>query len=539
MHWQRDHLWHWTAVAAAVVAASLMLVLGGELRAWLLIRNTFLLAGGAAAIALPVGLLLAFLLVRTDLRGRQALLLGWGVLLFVPLYLQASGWEAGFGRQGWWSLSHGSMAQPWLDGWRAAIWVHGLAAIPWVLLIVGLGLRLVEPELEEAALLEGSAAAVMWLVTARRALPFVGAAAMWVFVSTSTEMTVTDLYRVRTFAEEIYLDVPFAGAIDVLEPLRPTTATHVTLLACLVLSSLLIFLRLAPPEHLPSVRHRRAFRLGGAAPIAWVFTGIVLLVVVGVPLANLVYKAGLMVEQVGAERVRRWSLVSFARIISTSPVDFLEEHGWTLLIGSVTATAAVIVAAPLAWLARRGGVRAIPALSISAVCLALPGPMIGLTVIWLLNRDGIDLLIWLYDRTIFAPCLALLVRCLPVTLLVIWYAFRTVAEEFVEQAKTEGLGWLTRFWSLGVAQHWPVLAGAWLAALAVATGDLSASILVLPPGISTIPVRVFGLLHSGVDDQVAGISLTVVGSFVLLGWLLIVLLRRQDRDRPTVTGGLV
>jgi iron(III) transport system permease protein len=44
-------------------------------------------------------------------------------------------------------------------------------------------------------------------------------------------------------------------------------------------------------------------------------------------------------------------------------------------------------------------------------------------------------------------------------------------------------------------------------------GDVAASILVTPPGVTTVAIRVFGLIHYGVDDQVAALSLvTAVGS---------------------------
>ena len=64
------------------------------------------------------------------------------------------------------------------------------------------------------------------------------------------------------------------------------------------------------------------------------------------------------------------------------------------------------------------------------------------------------------------------------------------------------------------------IAVAWWVALAVAWGDLSASILVVPPGVMTLPIRVFGLIHYGVDDQVAGISLCVMALFCVLALIL-------------------
>ncbi len=57
---------------------------------------------------------------------------------------------------------------------------------------------------------------------------------------------------------------------------------------------------------------------------------------------------------------------------------------------------------------------------------------------------------------------------------------------------------------------------AWLVAFAVAWGELAASILVVPPGVITLPIQIFNLIHYGVDDQVAGISLVVLAAFFLL-----------------------
>lgn len=494
-------------------------------RAWLLIRNTAGLASGAAALAVPTGAVLAFLLLRTDLPGRTMLLVVFGAMLFVPIYLQAAGWDAGFGKQGWYSFAHGSVAAPILDGWRAAIWIHGVAAIPWVILITGLGLWLVEPELEEAAMLDGSALAVFFRITVCHALPFLVVAVLWILVNVGTEMTVTDLYRVRTFAEEIYIDVPFVGAIDALEPLRPTGVATALFVSSLVASALLLLSPLVPPEHFPSHTGRRVFRLRHWRwPLA-VVVGLLVLVLVGTPMMNVIYKAGLVVEQVDGARVRHWSLMSFIRIVFSSPREFGEEHGWTLLIASLSATAAIVVAAPLGWLARRGWLPSVPALGVAAVCLAIPGPMIGLSVIWLLNREQSDLSVWLYDRTVFAPWLAMLVKSLPIAVLMLWYAFRTVPDELLESASSEGAGPVARFIRIGLPGRWRSLTAAWLAAFAVASGDLAASILVVPPGVTTIPVRVFGLLHSGVDDQVAGICLTTVWGFYAIGGLLVWLLR--------------
>ena len=69
------------------------------------------------------------------------------------------------------------------DPERVVAVVHALAALPWVILIVGVGLCAVEPELEESALLDYGPGRVLLHVTLRRALGAIAAAALAVTFS--------------------------------------------------------------------------------------------------------------------------------------------------------------------------------------------------------------------------------------------------------------------------------------------------------------------------------------------------------------------
>jgi iron(III) transport system permease protein len=57
----------------------------------------------------------------------------------------------------------------------------------------------------------------------------------------------------------------------------------------------------------------------------------------------------------------------------------------------------------------------------------------------------------------------------------------------------------------------------------VAFGEVSATLLVVPPGVTTISVRVFQLIHYGIDDRVAAVCLSifaVLAAFVAaVAWL--------------------
>ena len=507
----------------ALLASSLAVVIRDP-RSRLLAVNTLLLAAGTCAISLPWGTVLALLIFRTDMPGAKTAAMLIVSLLFMPVYLQCAGWQAAFGQQGWYSLAYSSLGvAPLLDGWRGAIWVHSVAAVPWVTLIVGVAVWFVEPDLEEAAMMDAAAWKVFLRVTMRRALAGVLVAGLWVVVTTSAEITVTDLFQMRTFAEEVYtgmyLGDPIGETIVLLLP-------GIGLLVCLTLVAWAILGRLVPGTVRSSVRPPWRFRLKKWRTLAWVLVLVTLIVLAGVPVGNLCYKAGVVVDQVGDQRERTWSLTKFLVVIGRSPW----EYGHALLgswgISFLAAAGSVCLAIPMAWWACRSGVHMAWILPTAATCFALPGPVIGEMLIWILNRRRWELLTWLYDDTILAPWTALVIRGFPLSMLILWYALRTIPTDTLQAAALDGAGPIGLLGYIGLPQRIAAVACAWLVSFAVGMADLAAVILVIPPGLDMLSVRIFGLLHAGVDDYVAGICLVNAAMCALIAGFIAWLGRR-------------
>ena len=93
-------------------------------------------------------------------------------------------------------------------------------------------------------------------------------------------------------------------------------------------------------------------------------------------------------------------------------------------------------------------------------------------------------------------------------ILICWFALSGLSQTLLDAAMVDGAGRLTRFRADRRRLRASALAVAWLVSLAIACGELPASILVVPAGVTTVPIRVFGLLHSGVTNQAAAICLT-------------------------------
>ncbi len=524
--------------ALCALAVALLLAATPRLRG--LFLNTCLLSAGALAVSLPVGALLGVVVAKVDLPGRRTLAWLLVGLMFVPLYVHAGAWVSVLGTGGWWmrQTAGDGYADPWLAGWRGAIWVHGMAAVPWVALAVAAALSTVERRLEEESLLDTTPWRVLSRVSLRRASDGILAAATWVAFTCATEITVTDIFQIRTFAEEVYADAslgllvaPVGFAAGNMVTAEPFVVRDLTLgVAALVLLALAAAWLLAP--WLPAAstiaadagwRWRPRRRWLGAA-LVWCVVAAVLVV----PLAGLAWKAGL--------QPHGWSLGKLVAMVARSPWEFHREWGWSLAIGSLAALAATALGLLAAWQVRRRRRAAAPAAVVVALSAAIPAPLLGVWVIAMMNRPLESPLAWLttlYDRTLAAPILVQMVRALPLATLWLWSHMASVPPDLLEAARSEGAGPVAQFWRVALPLRRPGVAAGLVAALAVAVGELSATLLVVPPGAMTISVRVFQLLHYGVDDRVAAFCLSIFGILamaVLAAWAVSSVVRRGERD---------
>jgi iron(III) transport system permease protein len=540
--WIATTFWKRTIGWAACLIVAVVTLWLAEPRVGRLWLNTLGLAAGASVIALPIGAIAALLAFKTDMPLRRSAALLFVGMLFVPLYIMTGAWDAGFGMQGWHTLSTNPhlAREPWLTGWRAAVWVHGLAAVPWVVLILGAGLRAVEAEIEEDAATCASPPRVLWHVTLRRAGAAFVVAALWVAIVAAAEISVADFFQVRTFAEEVYTQsalgtIDFFGTDNGGGPVKLAAAglwiglLLSTLLAALAITAAgRLFAEFADaPQHSPWV-----WRLARLRSVAVFVMGAIVLLVAAVPLGNLLYKAGVQVTTTDTGRVRSWSLLKALTEIAQAPIEFRSELLLSGRVGALAATAALLAAVPLAWSMRRSHTAPTVRLALLATCLTIPGPLLGLGVIRALNQpaaSAVGFLGTLYDSN-FAPWLVQTVRALPLATLILWPALASVPQSMLDTAATDGSGWLGRLLWIAVPQRWPAVAAAWLVGFAVATGELGATILVQPPGAGgeqPISVSIFQMLHYGVDDRAAAICLVMVACVAAMTGIAAALLMRK------------
>jgi iron(III) transport system permease protein len=555
----------------AAVAASLVLLIGGPLAlpfaelirypaawgAWadtprllLLLRNTGLLVLGTLALTLPAGVLGAFLLDRTDLPLRRLLRFLTVLTLFVPLPLFASGWQAALGSGGWLPIAAwttppagdpdvsptGIAWKPWAQGLGTAVWIHAVAGLPWVILLVGQGFSWVEPELEEDALVAAGPWTAFRQVTLRRSAPAIAAAALWVALQSATEIAVTDMMQVRTFAEEVYTQFvrPERGRSGANAPQLVAGALAVSLPAVLLIGALAFWAVRRWERRLPAretlLAPRYVFALGR---LRWPCLALVLAAVAlltGVPLLGLVWKTGLGgIPPTWSARVAAEHLT----LVGQSRGRLVAE---SLLLALISGLFLAVLALLVCWLAIGRRWFQVGVLGLMVAAWALPGPVIGvglkLTINLLLKAEEtvagvrpdqaarmyLPLRTYLYSGPSPLPLMwVYLIRFLPCAVAVMWPVVRLMPAELHDAARVDGAGLGQRFRHLVVPLFGVVWLTASLAAAVLALGELSAGKLVSTPGAPTFAHEVFSEMHYGVGNNLAALCLLLLAAVALGG----------------------
>lgn len=473
------------------------------------------MAVGVLVIAMPISILLAVGIVRTNMLGARWAWLAVCSQLVVPLYALVGAWSAGFGTQGWWPLSQVAVAGSALAKLGAVTFVHSMAAIPSCVLILSLGLQWTRRSREEMALIEGGNANLVRRVLLPEMAGWIAAAGFWAIVPVLTEMVVTNLYQLPTLPEQVYLDISLGSASSRTYLVSVGLCMLPLLFAawCLrkqlpALSTLAVQISQHPPRRL----ELRSWRWPLSA-IVWT----IIALLVGVPAINLMIKAGWQsqLDQSGAMR-HHWSPSRFGQTLVETSTMFTSEFYWSAMLATASAIVALLSASALRspWVSGRSNLRRQCINMLCLLLIAMPGPLVASLMTQLFIQ--VPVLGWFYDRTLLAPVMAQQTRLLPLAWLLVGGILSTIGQPAWEMAQVDQLSLWQRWHLLVWRPTWRLWLLAYLLLAAVSAGELSTHLLLLPPGVTTVAGRLFELLHFGMRYQDSGLCLALV----VLGWVV-------------------
>ena len=462
-----------------------------DARQWGLLVNTAGLGVGTAVLATAIGAPLGLLFARASLPHKALLRVALAAPLLLPPYVVALAWTYLGSSRGLLATVAGYDAlAAWTYSLPAAVLVLGLVTYPLSMLATEVALRRIDGRLEEAGLMVAAPRGVFWRITVPLVAPGIMAAALVIFVLAVSEFGVPGVLRVRVYTTEIF--TAFAALYD---PERAALLALPLLALCLVVAAMAAALL---GDRFVSAR--RGAATPGALRIKRSHSllasiGLVLVTALALPIAVLVREA--------------LSSRSIAAVIGGSG----EAIANSVRLATLGASAVVGIAMWLGYARARTTSRAGRLADIGLVVLfAVPGTLLGVGLIGVWNRPGPLGAVYGTDGMLV---LAYLARLLPVAVLALAASSRTVPMSHEEAAAVSGAGWLRTMWRIVIPQMRLGLIAAWLIAFVLAFGELGVSILVAPPGETTLPIRIYTLVANAPSSSVAVLALLQAG--IILG----------------------
>ncbi|MBI3050090.1 MAG: iron ABC transporter permease [Acidobacteria bacterium] len=471
-------------LAQAGTAAATHAVLLLDARQRTLLLNTAALGGGTALLATLIGAPLGFVLARVPLRFKPVWRVALAAPLLLPPYVIALAWVYLGGSAG---LVAAATGRDLLSGWTyslpGAVVVLSLVFYPLSMLTTEVALRRIEPRIEEAAFVVAPPGRVLRRITLPLAAPAVGAAALVIFVLAVSEFGVPGLLRVRVFTTEVFTAFAalydFSRATILTLPLLGLSIVVAAVAALLVGERLLVTRRGATGAR-PVAFEGWTRRATGAA---WC----VLAVALVAPLAVLTREA--------------MGVPSVTAIVKGSGEAIRSSLTLAAAGATVASGVAVWIGYARARARRRVGVCADVLL---VVLFAVPSTVVGVGLIGVWNRAGVFGRVYGTDGMLL---LAYLARFLPVAALALAAGMRYVPASHEEAAAVGGAGWWSTMIHVVLPQVKLALLAAWVVVFILAFGELGASILVAPPGESTLPIRIYTIIANAPAAEVAALAL--------------------------------
>ena len=488
--------------------------------------TSLLVSSGMTLIAVPLGSLLAFLLARTDLPGKNWLE-PW---LLVPIFLSpvvlAFGYVVAVGPVGFFSLWTKALIGrvPWnLYSLYGMILIAGLTHVPHAFLYVSSALRSVDPSVEEAARVAGAGA---WRIAATVSLPLV-------LPSILFSAALIFLLGFELFGLPLVLGDP-AGLLVLTTYLYKLTnllgvpSYHlmaVVALAIVVLTFPLVYMQrrlLGATGRFAVIGGKgQAFRPLPLGVLRWPAVAVVLLWLAGtvlLPLAGVALRSIVSQWGEGIKLSEVLTLDHFREL--TRYPNLVRGIVNTLLLGGIGGAFSVVFYALIGLAAHHWRSRWVSFLDYLVMLpRALPGLIVGLAFLWL----------FLFFKplrplraTLFSLWIAYTVVWLAYGLRLISASLLQVRPELEEAARVTGARQRRVYRDVTLPLIRFGLIGSWLLIFMMFVREYSTGVYLLGPGTEVIGSLIVSLWGTGALDLISALSVIEVA---LVGLILFIALR--------------
>jgi iron(III) transport system permease protein len=460
-------------------------------REWRLLFNSLTLAGATTLITLLLGVPLGTLLTKTDLPLKRFFTILLVIPLIIPSYILAIAWFYCLGRSGVvariFDGDIGLLTSSLLFGFTGTLFVMVSALLPIVIILTMTYLRMVNPNLEEAARLHCSWPMVLRKTTIPLISPGIALAALIVFILTLGEFGVPSSLRFDVYSVESF--TRFSAFYDFNTATAAAMPLGIITFIVLIVERLFLRKKTFIFRTTGSEKTMAMAPLGKTKPFFVAAVSILVSILVIIPIGMLLYKS--------------FSFSAYFQGFSHSIDSIIRS----LLYASIGATCLVVFGFFLGYLLERKAIRpSYAADSIAIFLFALPGTVIGIGLISLWNTPETNFIYASMAIIVFgyiAQYTALGERVLAAT-------FSHVPRSMEEAGQIVGAGWFRRLLRIMVPLAKRGMIATWLICFIFCLKDIGITTMVYPPAHDTLPVRIFTLMANSPEDLISALCVIMI-----------------------------
>jgi len=490
------------------------------------LRTTLLLAAGMVAISVPLGAILAFLIVRTDLPGRRWI----EPLILAPIFISAIvlafGYVVAIGPVGFISLWFKSIFGfvPWnVYSLGTLIVIAGLSHAPHVYLYTASALKNLNPEVEEAARTVGAG---VWRVAFTVSLPLVMPAI--VFSGTLIFLLGFEMFGLVLILGDQGGIVVLTTYLYKLTNLLGTPSYHLMAVVAIVIVLVTLPLVLLQRRLLRGTARYATVRGKGMAhrplPLRkwrWPALALVMLwltLTIFLPLAGLVLRSVVTSWGEGIGVLDALTFSNFENLFQYP--NLVRSIVNTIVLAAIGGALAVVVYTLVALIAHRWQGKGPAVLDYVVITpRAMPGLIAGLAFLWIFLFVPF---LTSFRSTLISLWVAYTVVWIAYGMRLISSTLMQVGPELEEAGRVTGagLGRVTCDITIPLIRYG--LLGSWLLIFMTFTREYSTGVYLLGPNTEVIGSMIVSLFGSGGLDLVAALSVINV---LLTGLALVLALK--------------
>ncbi|WP_303860257.1 iron ABC transporter permease [Alkalibaculum bacchi] len=387
--------------------------------------------------------------------------------------------------QSWWK-TFGILSLP-TSGLLPAWWVSVMYFLPLPFTLISLSLKAIDKDALEAGAVFFSPGVALLRVVLPSVLPAILGGALLVFLLSLADYSIPSIFSLNVYSLDIFAQFSVSGSV---------ADSFFYSLPLLMIASVVVIVGLNLLQDLSlttkgeTIRNHVTIVLPPSVSLLSGMGLVISLLCILIPSSNLI----------------------LGMFQSVNTVETIEMGLSELINSLIISSGSLLISLPLSLsIGMQMSNKKLSGLAYFVLILPLimPASLIGIGLIGVFHSTY-------WYNSIVMPILAIAIRYTPVGALLCYSGFKGLDKEMINASLVYQKSTLNGFLKILFPVLFPIILMAALSIFIIGTGEIGATIMVLPPGFNTLSIKIYNYLHYGSSQVVSVLCFMLVSAIIIV-----------------------